>query len=142
VDWQQTWQEKSVGEITHKLKTIVKELEAMVPTIIQRREEAQKQAEIEHQRWEAQHREWERQEKERRRAEALKASREQLVTIVEAWSFARSFDTFFQDVEQRASILPADERAKLIDRISQARTMLGGADTLVEFRAWKSPDES
>ncbi len=46
VNWGKTWQEKNVGELSQKLKSIVKEIEAAVPTIVQRREEAQKQAEL------------------------------------------------------------------------------------------------
>jgi len=44
-------------------------------------------------------REYKKQEEERRRAEALKESREQLIAIVQAWSFARSFDSFFEDMQ-------------------------------------------
>jgi hypothetical protein len=108
-------------------------------TIVSLREEAQKQAEIEHQRWEAPWREYEKREEERRRTEALKESREQLVAIVQAWSFARSFDSFFDDMQQRVSTLPAEQRDAILGRIAQARAMLGGTDTLTHFQKWKSP---
>jgi hypothetical protein len=57
VTWEKTWCEKTTGEISQQFKTIVKALEAAAPTIVGLREEAQKQAEIERQRWEAQWRE-------------------------------------------------------------------------------------
>jgi hypothetical protein len=116
-------------------------LEAAVPTIVSLRDEAQKQAEIEHQRWEAEWREYKKQEEERRRTEALKASREQLIAIVQAWSFARGFESFFEDIQQRVSTRPAEERDAFLGRIAQARAMLGGTDTLTHFQKWKSPDE-
>src|SRR5215831_9816814 len=116
-------------------KIIVKALEAAVPTIVSLREEAQKQAEIEHQRWEAQWREYEKQEQERRRTQALKESREQLIAIVEAWSFARSFDSFFEGMQQRVSTLPAEQRDAVLGRIAQARAMLGGTDALTTFKS-------
>jgi hypothetical protein len=92
-------------------------------------------------RWEAEFREYKKQEEERRRAEALKQSREQLIAIVQAWSFVRSFESFFEDMQQRVSTLPAEQRDVILGRITQARAMLGGTDTLTHFQKWKSPDE-
>lgn len=79
IDWKQEWHEKTVGDLSKRAKAIVKELEAIVPEIGKRHEEAQKQAAIERARWEAECRERERQERERRRAQALKESREELL---------------------------------------------------------------
>ena len=67
-------------------------------------------------------------QEERRRSQALKESREQLIAIVQAWSFARSFDDFFEDMQHRVSTLPAEQRDAILDRIAQARAMLGGTD--------------
>jgi hypothetical protein len=36
----------------------------------------------------------------------MKQSREQLIAIVQDWSFVRSFDTFFEDMQQCISTLP------------------------------------
>jgi hypothetical protein len=78
VDWEKRWCEKTTGEISQQLKTIVKGLEAEVPTIVSLREQAQKQADIEHQRWEAQWREYEKRQEERRRADARRTERRDL----------------------------------------------------------------
>jgi hypothetical protein len=102
---------------------------------------AQKQAEIEHQRWEAEWREYEKREEERRRVEPVKQSREQLIAIVQAWSFALSFESFFEDMQQRVSTLPAEQRDMILGRIEQARAMLGDTDTLTHFQKWRSPNE-
>jgi hypothetical protein len=83
--------------------TIVKEVEAIGPTLVERREEAEKAAAIERERRAAQWREYERQEEARRQAEAHKASRQQLLAIVDDWSLARSIESFFEDAERRAS---------------------------------------
>jgi hypothetical protein len=56
----------------------VKEVEAVVPSLIQRRDEAEKEAAIERERREAQWREHARQEEARRRAEARKARQDML----------------------------------------------------------------
>ena len=73
--------------------------------------------------------------------EALKESREQLIAIVQDWSFARSFESFFEDMQQRVSTLPAEQQEAILGRIAQARAMLGGTDTLAHFQRWKSPNE-
>jgi hypothetical protein len=141
VNWEKRWCENKIGEISQQSKAIVKALEAAVPTIVSLREQAQKQAEIERQRREAQWREYEKQQEERRRTQALKESREQLIAIVQDWSFVRSFESFFEDMQQRVSTLPAEQRDTILGRIAQARAMLGGTDTLTHFQKWKSPDE-
>jgi hypothetical protein len=76
-------------------------VEAIVPTIVQRREGAKQEAARERERWEAEARERERQEQTRRRAEALRASRKQLLAIVGAWSLAHSTESFFEDADRR-----------------------------------------
>jgi hypothetical protein len=141
VDWEKRWIENSKGEISGQFKTIIKTVADAVPTITTLREEARKQAEIEHERWQAQWKEYEKRDAERRRAEALKQSREQLIAIVQDWSFVRSFESFFDDAQQRASSLPIDQRDRILDRIAQARAMLGGTDPLTHFQKWKSPSE-
>jgi hypothetical protein len=57
------------------------------------------------------------------------------------WSFARSFENFFEDMQHRVSKLPAEQRDAILARIAQARAMLGETDTLTHFQKWKSPDE-
>ncbi|MBE3065355.1 MAG: hypothetical protein IMZ69_10110 [Spirochaetes bacterium] len=141
VSWEERWLEDKVGGLSGKIGTVVRELESVVATIVQRREEAQRQAEIERQRWEAECRERERREQERRRAQAVKESREQLFAIVDAWALADRIERFFDDAERRASALGSDDRAGLLDRIRQARTLLGGTDALVRLQQWKAPSE-
>jgi hypothetical protein len=141
VDWEKRWCEKNVGEISQQFKMIVKALEAALPTVVTLREEARQKAEAERERWEAQWREHEKPEQERRRVEALKQSREQLIAIVRGWSFARSFESFFEDMQQRVSMLPAEQREVISGRIAEARAILGGTDTLAHFQKWKSPSE-
>jgi hypothetical protein len=70
-----------------------------------------------------------------------KASRQQLLAIVDAWSLARSIESFFEDAERRASTLPAEELDAIRDRLSRARAPLGGTNALDRFHEWKSPDE-
>ena len=139
VEWQQIWAEKNVGELQKKGVDIAKELEVIAPTIVTRREEAKKQAEIEHQRWLAECHERERQERERRRAEAREASRKDLLDIVDAWALARNLENFFEDAERRAATLSLQEQTGIRERLSEARALLGGTDALARLARWKAP---
>jgi hypothetical protein len=141
VPWEQQWSESKAGDLVSRLDAIAKELEGAVPAIVTRREEAQKQAEIERQRWEAECRERKRREREQRRAEALKESRHHLLRIVEEWSIARSIEGFFEDAERRATALDGPDQSAVSDRLAKARVMLGGTDALARFLDWKSPNE-
>jgi hypothetical protein len=53
----------------------------------------------------------------------------------------RSFESFFEDMQQRVSTLAAEQRDAILYRIAQARAMLGGTDTLTHFQKWKSARE-
>ncbi|HZR25178.1 MAG TPA: hypothetical protein VFA59_16400 [Vicinamibacterales bacterium] len=141
VSWEQRWTESTPGALMRKVTAIVKELEAAVPTLVQRREEAEKELAIERARWEEECRQREREEQERRRVEAIKASRQQLLALVDAWSLARGIESFFEDAERRASSRPVSEQESLRERLRQARAMLGGVDALDRFHEWKSLDE-
>ena len=141
VSWEQRWAESTPGALIRKVTTIVKELEGAVPALLQRREEAEKEATIERARWLEECRDRERQEQVRLRAEAIKASRQQLLVLVDDWALARSIESFFEDAEHRALSRPAAEQEALRERLRQARAMLGGVDALDRFHEWKSPDE-
>jgi hypothetical protein len=141
VSWEERWLEDKVGGLSRKIPIIVQDLESIVPTIVQRREETDRQAAIERQRWEAERREEERREQERRRAQAVRESREQLFAIVKGWALADRIERFFDDAERRASALNLDDRAALLDRITQARRLLGGTDALARLQQWKAPSE-
>ena len=91
--------------------------------------------------WRDDGRELERKKRARRRAEAMKEARQQLLAIVQEWSLARGAEAFFEDAERRAAELPADDRAVVLDRLTKARTMLGGTDALGRLRDWKASDD-
>jgi hypothetical protein len=141
VHWERQWTEPKVGALARKLITIVKELESEAPNIAKRYEEARRQAEIEHQRWLAECRERERREREQRRAAAMKASRDQLLALIDEWALARRVESFFEDAGCSASRLPPSEASAVNARLERARQLLGGFDSLRHFGAWRSPEE-
>jgi hypothetical protein len=140
--WKKQWRETTATRsLDAQIKGIVKELEEASVEIARLVEEGRRQAEIEHQKWEAQLREWEREEEEQRAAEALKNSKEDLHSIIARWAESNRIEQFFVEAERRAATLDAEERLRLLDRLKQARELIGSIDALDHFLDWKSPDE-
>jgi hypothetical protein len=82
-----------------------------------------------------------REEQERRRVQNVKASREELFAIIEAWAVAKRIEEFFEDVARRSPSVDREDGRALLDRVQRARQMLGGTDALSRFRNWKPPEE-
>jgi hypothetical protein len=146
--WSKEWHETKPRELSSLLEQISQDLLAGTRAIVEQVKEAQRQAEIRRLQWEEQKRKWAIEEEERRKKEAeqrriqaRKASFEQLVSIIEDWSFARQMETFFETARENASALPEDERTAVLTRLEKAREMFGGIAPLPHFRSWKSPEE-
>ena len=145
--WQQTWREEAVGDLQAKFASIEKELRRAAPAIAGMVAEARAKAEREYEKWQAQHREWEREEEarkreedERRRLVARKASRDEILAIVERWALAHHVESFLADAERQAEGLPEEERAPLLGRVADARALIGNLNALERLRRWKAPD--
>ena len=137
VPWERQWTEPLVEALARKLSTIVKQLESEAPNIAKRYEEAQPQAEIEQQQWLAECRERERREREQRRAASVKASREQLLAIIDEWALARRVEWLFEDAGFFMSRQPPSEASAVNARLERARQLLGGVDSPRRFGAWR-----
>ena len=127
--------------LTSRIPAIVKELERAVVDLARLIEEGARQAELERQQWEAQQERWRREEAERKAAKALKDSKEELLQIIAQWAEAKSLDQFFADAERRAADLDVDGRLRMLDRLKNARKLIGSVDALERLRTWKSPEE-
>lgn len=139
--WEMHWREDKPGQLSSKLFSIRRELEAAIPVIRERIEEAKKEAEIQRQRWEAERRELRRRERAERRAAAIKDSRAQLLNIIDEWALARRIETFFEDISKRQQGDPTESQSELDARLALARALLGGTDALQRFQSWKAPEE-
>ena len=140
-DWKRQWRETKAGDFPGKLSAIVKELKRETATIAQLVEEGERKAEIERKEWEAQQIIWRREEEERRRVKAIKESREELAEIIKAWVKAKGIEDFFVDVERRAANLEEEQKAVVLERLTQARTLIDSTDALQWLAAWKTPEE-
>jgi hypothetical protein len=139
--WAKQWPEAKRGELAAKIPEIVWALESAAGTIAKLVEEGARQAEIRRREWEAQHEKWLREEAERQRQRNIKESREELFAAIEAWGVAKRIEGFFEDAERRAADLGQEDRQVLLDRLTRARTLLGGVDALQRFRSWKAPED-
>lgn len=141
VDWSMQWQETKSASLRSQIRTIVAAIEAAVPGLVVKLEEADRQAEIRRREWlEAEERR--RREEDRRRTEQSVAdSKTELQQVIERWSEVMSVERFLTGVEERANCLPETEREHVLGRLALARAFLGSQDPLDFFRGWKTPDE-
>lgn len=141
VPWSVHWQETKNAPLTPQLPAIVKTIEDSVPGLVEKLKEAAHQAAIERQKWQAEE-ERRRQEEDRRQIQkSIKDSQAQLLGIIQAWSNAMNVERFFKEAEDRAVLLPADERDPVYERLRLAREFLGTQHPLDFLLAWKTPLE-
>ncbi len=139
--WIKRWQETKGADLNTRIKSIVRELEQAAEEIAKLVEEAAKRAEIRRQEWEAQQEKWQREAEVRRAAEALKESRTELLQIIDKWTKANNIEKFFLDIEREANNKGEDEKLRLLERLKNARKLIGSIDALSHFLMWRSPDE-
>ena len=141
VSWSATYQETKARTLTQDIPQIMKSIEREVAPMIEKMQEADRQAEI----WRLERlaeEERRRQEDDRRRiALSVKESREQLEQVIQAWSKVIRLEDFFRGVEDRAQHLPESERRDVLERLRLAREFVGTQDPLDFFRGWKTPLE-
>lgn len=141
VKWSTQWQETKSRSLDGQVRTIVRELEAMAPSLVSKVAEADRQAEIRHREWLAQMDRWHREEDRKRVAQSIADSRTELQQVIGRWSEVMSTEQFLARVEQRASELADSERGVLLERLALARSFLGTQEPLDFFRGWKLPEE-
>lgn len=141
VDWSQSWQETKQSTLTGQIASIVRAIEAAAPQLVERIEEAEKQAELERQRWEAEREQHRLEEQHRLRREAAEQSRAQLEKVITAWDRTSRIQAFLDGVEKRAHALPEQERDRILQRLDLARQFVGSKDPMDFFMSWRTPDE-
>ncbi len=141
VDWSTTWDETKRSSLNSSLKAIVSAIEDAASDLVPKLEEAERQAEIAHQRW-LEDQERRRKAEDRRQVEkSIRDSQEHLGKIIQQWSSVVGIERFFAGVEQRISELPVDAQGPLKERLELAREFMGSQDPLDFFRSWETPIE-
>ncbi len=141
VSWSISFQETRTRTLTQDIRQIVKSIENATTALIERLQEAERQAEIRRQEWLAEEERRCQEEDRRRVAQSMKDSRDQLEQVIQAWTNVVHLEQFFLGVQDRAQALPGAERQQAFDRLGLAREFVGTQDPLDFFREWKTPLE-
>jgi hypothetical protein len=141
VSWSATFQESKARAITEDIPAIVKSIEKSTEVVVAEVTEAERQAELRHQKWQAEAERRKQEEDRRHVAQSIKESREQLDQVIQAWAKIMSLEQFFEGVQKRAQELPEAQRQEILNRLQLARDFAGTHEPLDFFRSWKTPLE-
>lgn len=141
VSWSTTYQETKARTLTQDIPRIVKSIKGEVAPMIEKMQEAERQAEIQQMKWLAEMERRRQEEDQRYIALSVKESRDQLEQVIQAWSKVISLEQFFRGIEDRAQHLSESERRDVLDRLQLAREFVGTQNPLDFFHAWKTPVE-
>lgn len=87
--------------------------------------EAERQAELQRQKWAAEHERWKQEEDRRQVAQSIKESREQLNQVIQGWARVVSLEQFFEGVQSRAQNLPEEQQQEVLKRLKLSRDFVG-----------------
>lgn len=62
-------------------------------------------------------------------------------SVIKQWDDIRRIQVFFRDVENSTSNLPDAARCIAMDKLTQARELVGELDALKALLEWKGPQE-
>jgi hypothetical protein len=119
----------------------VKAIKNAAVELVDKLQEADRQAEIERLAWLAEEEKRRQEEDHRRVQQSIKDSQSQLVEIIQAWSDVMNLERFFQEANGRALCLPAHARDAVLERLKLAREFAGTQNPLDFFLGWKTPIE-
>lgn len=138
-DWIHRWSEDKPGDLISKIPSIVKHLIAEAPGLAKKVEVERERADLEWQKQQLQIAEWQRKEAEKRRLKVIQDSRDQLEAVIQTWAKVNSIQAFFDDIERCAHKLGEEERNVVMERLAQAKELIGDLDALKHFNGWEPP---
>jgi hypothetical protein len=141
VSWSAEWQETKAASLTTKLAAIVKAVESSAGDLVEKLEEAERQAEIRHQKWLADEERRHREEDRRKVGQSVKDSQAQLGQIIQDWTNVMNVERFLAGVEEGLAGLPDGRRDQALQKLKLAREFIGTQDPLDFFLSWKTPPE-
>jgi hypothetical protein len=141
VDGSTDWRETGKTSLRSTIPSIVSAMGEAAPALVEKLEEAARQAEIAHRRWLEEEERRRREEDRYRTEQSVRESREQLAEVIQQWSSVTTIEQFLTGVEERAAELTDRERAPVFERLTRAREFLGSQDPLDFLLAWRTPEE-
>ncbi len=140
-DWSQSWKEIKQSPLRGQLDDIVQQLTDAAPLVARLVEEAEERARIRQQEGMEQIRRREERERIRLQNEAREQARADLLSAIKQWDDIKRIQAFFSDAESSVSNLPEAERCIAMDKLAQARELVGELDPLQVLLEWKGPRE-
>ncbi|KAB0549022.1 hypothetical protein F7R01_16485 [Pseudomonas argentinensis] len=140
-DWSQSWKESKQGSLRGQLDEIVQQLTDAAPVIARLVEEAEEHARIRQQEGMEQIRRREERERIRLQNEAKEQAKTDLLSAIKHWDDIKRIQAFFSDAENSVSNLPEAARCIAMDKLAQARELVGELDPLKALLEWKGPRE-
>jgi hypothetical protein len=104
-------------------------------------EEGEELVRIRRQEWQEQMLRLEERDRLRRQTEARQQARADLLSVIQQWDEIRRIQTFFRDAEASISGLEGEDRGLAIDKLAQARELIGEMDAVRVLMDWKGPAE-
>lgn len=140
-DWSQSWKEVKQSPLRGQLDDIVQQLTDAAPVVARLVEEAEEHARVRQKEWEEQIRRLEERQQIQRQNEAREQARADLLSVIKQWDDIRRIQDFFRDVENSTSNLPDAARCIAMDKLTQARELVGELDALKALLQWKGPKD-
>ncbi|MHC8314337.1 hypothetical protein [Pseudomonas sp. LB3P31] len=138
-EWIQRWIEDKPGDLVSKISGIIKLLITEAPVLANKVEIERERSEREHQQFLLACEERRRQDEEKRRFKVIQDSRDRLESVIQTWAKVNSIRAFFDDIEQSAQSLSDVERNAVLERLAQAKELIGELNALKQFEGWEPP---
>ena len=138
VGWEYTWTEDKASLVKQR-DDIVAYLVDRAATLTLEVEKADRQAAEDRRQWDAESAaailRYERSRIILAREESLK----NLLRVIETWSNDRKVQAFFDDIAARSVALNSEDRAQLLAKVHEAKSLLACADSAELLMSWVSP---
>lgn len=138
-EWVRRWIEDKPGDLASKIAGIIKLLIAESPVLANKVEVERDRSEREHQKFLLACEERRRQDEEKRRLKEIQDSRDRLEFVIQTWAKVNSIRAFFDDIEQSAQRLGEVERKAVLERLTEAKKLIGDLNALKHFEGWEPP---
>ncbi len=141
VAWTHNWQETAKASLGGMIPAIVRKLESSEEELRNLMTVAEEAAAQRQREWEEQQERWRREDDQRRVGQAQSESRKQLSDIMDRWATALAVQRFFSEAEERAGQVDGERRARLMQRLALAKSILGTSDPLDYLDGWQAPED-
>lgn len=140
-EWTSSWKETTKVRLQTQLDDIVQEITDAAPIVAGLVAEGEELARIRRQEWQEQMVRLEERDRLRRQTEARHQARADLLSVIHQWDEIRRIQDFFRDAETSVSGLVGEDQRLAMDKLTQARELIGEMNAVKALMDWKGPAE-